>query len=419
MRWHVRFLLPLLALAITTEWLAHGIPWPKPSWTHVEQFLLHIVLGLVPGILVMPVLVSLMDRFVQAVYGLKDAGQGRSALLRLLFGMSSFRPYLIIQDGKRPDDKEPLMRSGGPGSLVVYKDSAVVLERAGKLTRVVKPGFGKLEDFERVWDVIDLRPQRWVFPVSAMSKEGIPVTCPADVIFQIDDGGKKPSQDEPYPAAESAIFSAATRKWMREAERSPDDQMFDWARRAIIGMTEGALRSILAGYLLDQILGPAESDLDIGHHRKRIKEALEENLRTQFSNVGAKVMSVELGDIKVEDKIVQQQIEAWQAFWKRWSKERQAEGEAAKLQVIEAAKAQAQADMIVAITQAFQSLTEAGAIIPSQLVLLRMFEVLKRSSYDPQTGMLFLPAEVLKTWQLVQEMTLGKRSLPEAKEGHQ
>jgi regulator of protease activity HflC (stomatin/prohibitin superfamily) len=263
--------------------------------------------------------------------------------------------------------------------------------------------------------VIDLRPQRWVFPVSAMSKEGIPVTCQADVIFQIDDGSKKPSQDEPYPAAESAIFSAATRKWMREAERSPDDQMFDWARRAIIGMTEGALRSILAGYLLDQILGPAESGPDIGHHRKRIKEALEENLRTQFSDVGAKVMSVELGDIKVEDKIVQQQIEAWQALWQKWARERKAEGEAARLQVVEAAKAQAQADMIVAITQAFQSLTEARVVVPSQLVLLRMFEVLKRAApFDPQSGMLFLPAEVLKTWQIVQRMMLGNPAPPEA-----
>jgi regulator of protease activity HflC (stomatin/prohibitin superfamily) len=378
-------------------------------------FLLRIVLGLIPGILVMPILVSLMDDFVRAVYGLKDRGEGGSALRRLLFGMSSFRPYLIIQDGKRPDDKEPLMRMGGPGSLVVYKDSAIVLEKAGKLTRVVKPGFGKLEDFERVWDVIDLRPHRWVYDVSAMSKDGISVTCQADVTFQIDDGGQAPSEKEPFPATEQAIFYAATRKWMREPTRE-DDQMFDWARRAIIGMTEGALRSILAGYLLDQILGPAESDLDIGHHRKRIKEVLEENLRTQFSNVGAKVISVELGDIKVEDKIVQQQIEAWQAFWQKWARERKAEGEAARLQAVEAAKAQAQADMIVAITQAFQSLTETGAIIPSQLVLLRMFEVLRRSSYDPQTGMLFLPAEVLKTWQLVQEITLGKRALPGAKE---
>ncbi len=72
--------------------------------------------------------------------------------------------------------------------------------------------------------------------------------------------------------------------------------------------------------------------------------------------------------------------------------------------------------MIVSITQAFQSLTDAGAVIPSQLVLLRMFEVLKRSSYDPQTGILFLPSEVLKTWQLVQEMALGKPALPEGKE---
>ena len=130
------------------------------------------------------------------------------------------------------------------------------------------------------------------------------------------------------------------------------------------------------------------------------------------------MIKVELGDIKVEDKIVQQRIEAWQSLWKRWAREREAEGEAERLQYVEAAKAQAQADMIVSITQAFQSLTEAGAVIPSQLVLLRMFEVLKRSSYDPQTGILFLPSEVLKTWQLVQEMAMGTTS-PARRQGEE
>ena len=307
------------------------------------------------------------------------------------------------------------MRVGGPGSLVIYKDSAVVLEQAGKLTRVVKKGFAKLDDMEKVWDVVDLRPQHWVYDVIAMSKDGIPVTCQADVTFQIDDGGRPPSEEEPFPATEQAIFYAATRKWMREADRSEDDQEFDWARRAIIGMTEGALRGILARYLLDQLLGPAESK-EKGHYRKEVVKELKAKLEEQFPDLGARVVNVQLGDIKVDGQIAQQQIEAWQTLWKRWAREREAEGEAERLQYVEAAKAQSQADMIVAITQAFQSLTEAGAIIPSQLVLLRMFEVLKRSSYDPQTGMLFLPAEVLKTWKLVQDIALGKQALPGAKE---
>jgi len=387
--------------------------WWQVDW---RMWLLIMTLrNMLPGVAVVGLLAWIASDFVRAVFGLKMRGDGFDFVKRRLFGSRSFKPYLIIKDGKLPSDKEPLMRAGGPGSLVVYKDSAVVLEKAGKLTRVAKKGFVTLDAFERAWDVVDLRPHRWVYDVSAMTKDGIPVTCQADVTFQIDDAGQSPSEEEPFPATERAIFYAATRKFMREANRSEDEQKMDWARRAIVGSAEGVLRRILATYLLDQLLGPAESNQ--GHYRAEIVAKFEAELRQQLlDDLGVKVTKVELGDIKVEDKIIQQRMEAWQSLWKRWAMQRQAEGEAERLQYVEAAKAQAQADMIISITQAFQSLTEAGAVIPSQLVLLRMFEVLKRSAYDPQTGILFLPSEVLKTWQLVQEIATGQPALPEAKE---
>jgi regulator of protease activity HflC (stomatin/prohibitin superfamily) len=412
-RWHIFLLPPLVMSWIVAVLLAHGLSCTMAGCTLAGPIsLLQFVLWLLPGLILAAIIIVagafIVSDFMRAIYGLQDVGEAESSLVRELFGTLSFRPYLIIQDGKVPsNDKDPLMRVGGPGNLVIYKDSAVVLEKAGKLTRVAKKGFVKLEDFERVWDVVDLRPHRWVFPVSAMSKEGIPVTCEADVTLQIDDGGKEPSEDEPFPATEKAIFIAATRKWMREAERSPDDQFFDWARRAIIGMTEGALRAILARYLFDQLLGGAESK-NGGHFRAEILDDLKIQLEKQFPDLGAKLTKVALGDIKVDDKVAQQQVEAWQALWKRWIREREAEGKAARIQYEEAAKAQAQADMIIAITQAFKSLRVAGTV-PSQLVLLRILEVLRRSSYDPQTGMLFLPAEVMRTWKMIQDIALSKK----------
>lgn len=412
----------LLALRFRRQgWAPVWSLWPEswPLWILAGAM---VACDLALAFATVRILDRLLGDFVRAVYGLKDSDEGRRFVWRRLFGTPSLKPFIRVAEGKllaadgKPltDDKHPLMRVGGPGSLIIYNDSAVVLEKAGKLTRVCKKGFSTLEAFERIWDVVDLRPYRWVYDVSAMSKDGIPVTCQADITFQIDDGGQTPTEDDPFPADEEAVFLAATRKWMREADRSEHDRTLDWARKAIIGMTEGALRSILATYLLDQFLGPDE--LTWSHHRSAIRNKLEASLRQSFPTLGAKLIKVELGGIKVADEIAQRRIEAWQAWWKRWAKAREAEGEAERLQAVEAAKAQAQADMIVAITQAFHSLSEAGAFIPSQLVLLRMFEVLKRTSFDPQTGMLFLPAEVLKTWQLVQEIALGKRALPEGKE---
>jgi regulator of protease activity HflC (stomatin/prohibitin superfamily) len=406
----------LILVIIADQQLCFGLlnVIPTCHWYDVRCWLpvvLLLVRDMIPGLVTLGVLGFLSADFVKAVYGLKTRSQGFEFVKRLLFGMSGFRPFLRIAGGKlEGNDKDLLVRSGGPCGLIVYNDSAAILEKAGRLTRVVKPGFPRLEPFEKIWDVVDLRPHRWVYDVSAMSKDGIPVTCQADVTLQIDDGGQAPSQDAPYPATEQAILMAATRKLIREASRSEDDQKMDWAGRAIVGATEGALRTILATYLLDQFLGPDE--VNRNNYRSQIRSALEVELRKSFPDVGAKLIKVELGNITVDDKVTQQQIEAWQNLWKRWTKEREAEGEAERLQAIEAAKAQAQADMIVSITQAFQALTDAGAVIPSQLVLLRMFEVLKRAPYDPQTGMLFLPAEVMRTWQMIQEVAQGRPPTP-------
>jgi regulator of protease activity HflC (stomatin/prohibitin superfamily) len=407
--WSGPFLIAL-ALAAVAELQASGSSCTDPACLLLALINPRMGLYLAVALMVTGVLVYLCTDFVRAIYGLHSRGAGAGFLERQLFGVSSFKPFLIVKEGKLPAaSKDPLVRIGGPGTLIIYNDSAVVLEKAGRLTRVEKKGYITLTGFEKVWDVIDLRPQRWVYDVDAVTKEGIPVKCQADVTFQIDDGGQAPKEDEPYPADARAIFVAATSKWMREASRSEDEQTFDWARRAIIGITEGKLRNILATYMLDQILGPDE--LNQKHYRAEILSKLEAELHQPFADLGAKVTKVELGDITVSDAIAQQRIDAWQSLWKRWMKEREAEGEAEQLLYVEAAKAQAQADMIVAITQAFRSLTEAGVMIPSQFVLLRMFEVLKRASFDPQTGMLFLPTEIMNAWKLVQGIAQDEHSL--------
>ncbi len=366
-----------------------------------------VVRDMAPGLMVMAVLAFMAANFVRGVYGLKSRREGFDFLQRRLLGSIPLSSYMPVKEGKLAlSDKDILARVGGPAVLTVHNDSAVVLERAGKLTRVLKKGTTTLDAFEKVWDVVDLRPQRWVHDVNAMSKDGIPVRCQADVTFKIDSGGQSPSQDDPYPAKDEAIFIAATRKWMRESSRAETERVFDWSRRAIIGVTEGTLRGILATYLLDQLLGSAEPDKN--HYRAEVLDKLKTELNKAFPTLGLVATKVELGNITVADEIAQQRIEAWRALWQRWTKKREAQGEAERLRYVEDAKAQAQADMIVAITQAFQSLTETGARIPSQFVLLRMLEVLKRSSFDPQVGTLFLPAELIKSWNMVREMALGK-----------
>jgi adenosyl cobinamide kinase/adenosyl cobinamide phosphate guanylyltransferase len=122
------------------------------------------------------------------------------------------------------------------------------------------------------------------------------------------------------------------------------------------------------------------------------------------STLGARILSVSLGDIKVEHEVTQQWIEAWQARWERWATERQALGQASMVEQVENAKTRAQVMMITDITEALRPLmTSSDQKITSRLVLMRLFMVLSRAQADPLTRV-YLPQEAVNTLKLLNDM---------------
>jgi regulator of protease activity HflC (stomatin/prohibitin superfamily) len=484
----------------------------------VPGFFLAVLIGALPGVIALLVALALAADFVRGMYGLKSWSEGRSHVARSLFGQPSFSPYLIIREGRVVQPPEhTLRRVGGPGNLIVYNDSAVVTEQGGRLKRVLLgPSFPKLEPFEKVWEVIDLRPKRWVYDVSAMTKEGIPVTVPADVRFKIEDGGQEPAEKKPYPALEEAVFAAATGKWMREPDKSEPDRVLDWASRVVIGDTEGILRTIISRLYLDQLIRPvdshkrhlcqamwreiegtvkpydanwltnltagggegslqairAELDKKLKHYldqldggkghqqqdtrqkidaqlnyyldrliwprkdsqnrprqalweemeerlnpyleqltgaetkgetgaqspRQTIAKELEEELKKSVSGLGAKILGVTLGEIRLADEVFNQWVESWQAEWESWSEGLKAEWDAQKELALVTTGAGAQRKLFTDITQVFEDFekekTEGKDF--RKLVTMRLIKVLEGASLDPYTRM-FLPDQALRT----------------------
>jgi hypothetical protein len=367
------------------------------------RFLLAVMRDMVPGLLALVAVDLLAARFVQALYKMKSLAEARSFIYRCLFGLSKFGPWLRIAEGAPIEQDHVLNQVGGPGHLVVYNDSAVLLERSGQLTRIAKKGFVRLEPFERIYTKVDLRPKRWVYPVKSMSKEGIPITCEAEVAYQIDDEGLQPTDEEPYPAPERKIFQAAVCTWIREANRPTEARTMDWGARVIISETEGSLRAILSQYPLDRLIGLT---LDSTNPREEIRRELETRLRQNVPELGARILSVALGDIKVDNEVTQQWIEAWRARWERWAAERKALGQAAQVEQVENAKTRAQVMMITSIVEALQPLvTPSAQEITSRLVLTRLFMVLSRAQADPLTRV-YLPQEAVTTLKLLRDMVV-------------
>ena len=110
-----------------------------------------------------------------------------------------------------------------------------------------------------------------------------------------------------------------------------------------------------------------------------------------------------LGEIKVEDeRIPSQWIEAWQADWEGRSLATRAEGEAELLRM-DVAQAQAQAEMVITLIQALQSVVTTGkGEIEPYILATRFVQALRWLSYDPYTRAC-MPPEAMRTLKRLQE----------------
>ena len=398
----VAFLGLLLGLAIPAELYKERIPLadltqpfaaPGVYWGLLRDML--------PGIVAAGAAFFLASNFIVALYRLRNWREGAEHIWRCIFGQPSFAPFVVVSGGNvKATDDHMLMRVGGPGSIVTHSDSAAVLQQGGRLTRVMGPGkigSGSLTRFEKVRDAVDVRPMRWEYQVRALSKEGIPVTLSVDVVFQVNTDGREATENTPYPVSDIAVFKASVCRAVRHPEADEEDQYFDWARRVIIGETEGTLRNILARYQLNQLVGlEGTSRPGADHPRRVIQEELETALKKSAAELGAQINKVWLGTIRVGDKVTEQWIEAWQNRWRDWALVEETAGEAARETLREAAKAQAQVDMITAMTQAFQYSVSRDDSIPQQLLIMRLIEVFDHFALDPHTR-IYLPAEAIET----------------------
>ena len=404
------------------------------------------ILNSLPALIALFVIPRLASRFIHILYDTKDVEEARDYLQRNLYGMMVLQPPIIVKEGRVAVGADSLYnRIGGRALLIVYNDSAAVLEKGGQLTRVVGgPYFGFLERFERVWEVVDLRPQRWVLADNAMTKDGIPISCEADITFKIDDRyeedgrvrTKKPIEEKielptdaaiaeelgkagigkPLPYTEDAVRRAATSIWIRIKQLDHPEQLRKWTGRVMIGGVEGTLRNILAQYRLDWLTRPPQSGQKLP--REEIQKELEEKLRAKFpvgNGVGAKILNVDLGKINVKDeKISTQWIEAWQTELLQRAMDNQVEGEA-QMARMSAAQVQAQAEMVLTLTEVIRPLVANKEDLSSYALALRFIETLQWMAYDPFRRT-FLPPEIMRTIEGMKQ-ALGKAEVSAPADG--
>jgi regulator of protease activity HflC (stomatin/prohibitin superfamily) len=182
-----------------------------------------------------------------------------------------------------------------------------------------------------------------------------------------------------------------------------EEQLRRWTGRVIIGEVEGSLRNILARYRLDWLMRPYPADGS--HPRERIRKELEHKLQTSLpvdNQLGAQILEVELGQIRVQDTVARQWVDAWQAGWQRRAVETRAEGEA-ELISIEAARFQAQAEMVITLAEAIRPLVTSKDELNSYQLAMRFVETLRWMSNNPWTRS-FWPPEATRSLRELEDM---------------
>lgn len=309
-------LLPTIVAPLLFVFVITVATWPSSEKGTIisillnSRFLLSLLLGILSVLAGMFTAWWLAGRFVTQVYLLDGVAQGARFLLRSRFGNPDFAPWMRITQGRiDPGGAPVLSRIGGPGHLVLYNDSAAVLERGGVFTRVVGKGFPALAPFERVYDVIDLRPKSFRYSIGVVTAEGLPITWTVEIHYQISDGGQAATLSNPYPFSEPSVFLASTSKWRRQ-EGFAHGQDMNWEGLVVVHQTETTLRSIVAHYTLDETLDP--------DYQKRIQGKLKEVLSESLPRIGAQLCGIELFDIELEESLQQwiekQQIEQFEEF---------------------------------------------------------------------------------------------------------
>jgi regulator of protease activity HflC (stomatin/prohibitin superfamily) len=384
------------------------------SASYLSQFVRWIVLGALPGVIAWAALPFILAKFLGRLYKVGSAWDAFEYMFLCVFGpLFSPYPLVIVKEGQvdarfralpqaRPDGP------GGPCRFVIQNDSAIIIERGGRRVAAVGPSSYVAGRFEKMQQIIDLRPQTNTTTASVITRDGIPVKVQVGMTFRIRWRGE-PTAETPYPADPDALLQAAAAQAVVRPENGQPIPR-NWADR-VGGSLDGTLRNIVARYRLDELLEPRDPD---ARPRSDLERNYTEELKKSASGMGAEVTEVRVGAFefdKVDSDIKRQWMDTWQSWWTGQTRVRQAQAEAGAIRTREMARAYAQLEMIGAITHEFQSVS-GDESIPVNLVTLRFVEVISQMAANPESA-IFLPHEALQTLDGVRKMLREAREVPE------
>lgn len=347
-----------------------------------------------------------LKQYAQAFHDLSPE-DADSLVSRLLFGSTS-GVLLRVQAGQVDLDGPPVVyKVGGPATLSVDHNSVVVTCRLGVLERVLGPGYHSLRPFERIWDVVDIRPQRRTVTVDFFTRDGIPASCQVSIVCRVAsrDIADVDATTPRFGYSKQAVLKVATAKFVRKQDGS--DRVLDWVADIANGVMVQTVREVLEQYRLDEFLNPQYwLDEDEGPARiaatpqllTELESEIEDGVRTEGSEMGVVVERIELGMVRpAEVAISRQWLEFWQAKLQKSVDRYTMQASATHEQLAERARVEAQAMFVNRMLEEIQHLRSSGIQVPPELIIASFMDALHAmSDQGPEMQrLLFQQAESL------------------------
>ena len=310
-------------------------------------------------------------------------GEAARTAINILLGISG--GTWVISGGQaelKGDPTGSLARFGGPGNLIVQEGHAVILEISGKLSRIVGRGIWWLKPFERISMVVPLQTRQEKVTVQEVATKDRIIIEEFDVLVfhKVDPG---PEEDR----IQDGLFAYNEEK-LRKDVWKPDGG--DW-RGGVRSVAETATRDVVGRYNLEQMI-PISDTFRTDFRRK----LTDEMNKVTKPLMGVIVGTVDINRIRIPDETRNRLLEKWAAEQQVRIAESQREVElvqgearATNLRDMEAARAVAQEQMIMAISAGFKVAGVTGDAVPETMVQLRFLEALEKIAEDPATKLVF------------------------------
>lgn len=294
--------------------------------------------------------------YVKDIYNLKQIPDALRYVLSSMFAVHY--PQIRIDNGQKEIARKEtnlIDAIGGPGYALIQPGNAVLFSKLRQVSRNIITQSVLMTRFETIGPVTNLDDQDgYVEDMQVISRDGIQIRV-RDIRFRyrilsetVDGRPVVRSEQNPYPFSRRAFIDLSYYLAVNE------QGLVSWGQ-SVKGVVLGVIEDYIASHTVDYLTAPRNYQRD--PRQEVIELIFGPGLTAALRNAGTKLLWVDIGhfDIIAED-VDRERINLWAADWEGDAEVMRAESEAKRMAYQELGRSEGQAEMLMGIAQALQSI---------------------------------------------------------------